>query len=99
MRIFATLAVILSLTSLAQAAERQYLIKFKIGQGKVNAKADDPTTKILSGAQLLLLSGRTGVVKTGAEILLPDFGTKTVEHAETSIHAEVNCRRADDESV
>jgi hypothetical protein len=103
MRIISLLAVVLTLAPVVCGAEpqpeRQYLIKLKICEGKTDAKADDPSAKVLSMPQLLTLEAKTCRVQSGGEILLPEFGTKAQEHAETGINAVINCRRIDDESV
>jgi len=103
MRIYSLLAVVLSLASVVCAAEpqpeRQYLIKLKVCEGKADAKPGDPGIKVLSMPQVMTLEGKTASVKAGEEILLPDFGAKVFTQAETGIHAQINCRKADDESV
>lgn len=103
MRIFSLIAVLMSLSVVVHGAEpdaaRQYLIKLKICEGKAEAKPGDPSVKVLSMPQVRTLEGKTASVRTGGDIMLPDFGTKAVDHAETGIAAEINCLRIDNESV
>jgi hypothetical protein len=103
MRICAFLIVAFSFSTVVCAAEpkaeREYLIKLKVSQGKADAKAGDPAIKVLSAPQVMTLEGKTCNLQVGGTILLPDFGTKVAEHAETGIMATLNCRKADDESV
>lgn len=103
MRMITFVAVVFSLSSLLCAAEpedkRQYLIKLKICEGKTDAKADDPTLKVISAPQVMTLEGKSATIHSGGEILLPDFGTKAQDHAETGIHVVINCRHVDNEAV
>ena len=103
MRLCSLLFLVLAFATAGHAAEpkseREYLIKLKVCQGKADAKAGDPIIKVLSAPQIVTLEGKTCNLQVGGTILLPDFGTKVAENAETGILATLNCRKADDESV
>ncbi len=103
MRICALLVVALFLAAVARAAEpqaeRQYLIKLKVSEGKADAKAGDPSIKILSEPQLMTREGKDCFLKIGSEVLLPGFGSNAVEYADAGTQIHISCHRADDESV